>query len=97
MEVIPNLEAEGEETPKKGSYHLYIKRASVFQKDLLQMAVQDYEGFTNGLISFSQLIEEDQEDGTFYIPNTPIEIHDSPDYEYRGYMLDVSRHFFPLT
>lgn len=30
------------------------------------------------------------------IKNTPIYIEDSPVYEYRGFMLDTSRHFIPM-
>lgn len=49
-------------------------------------------GVFYGLQSLLQLIE--QKDGALYIPNVSIE--DKPEFGYRGLMIDVSRHFFPL-
>ncbi len=56
----------------------------------------DYEGFVHGLATFTQLIEKEKETEKYVIKNTPIHITDEPEYEYRGIMLDVSRHFFPV-
>ncbi|THH02698.1 hypothetical protein EW026_g230 [Hermanssonia centrifuga] len=52
-------------------------------------------GLYRGLTTFSQLVYYN--DGTTYILNAPIHIQDSPAYPYRGFMLDTSRNFFPVS
>ena len=49
-------------------------------------------GALHGLQTLQQLVQA--EDGHFVIP--AVEINDSPRFPWRGFMLDVSRHFMPL-
>jgi hexosaminidase len=49
-------------------------------------------GALHGLETIQQLVQA--EDGNYVIP--AVEINDSPRFPWRGFMLDVSRHFMPL-
>jgi hexosaminidase len=49
-------------------------------------------GALHGLETIQQLVQA--EDGHYVIP--AVEINDSPRFPWRGFMLDVSRHFMPL-
>ena len=52
-----------------------------------------FGGLFYGVQTLGQLLEFDSQDATA-LPY--IEIEDQPRFAYRGFMLDVSRHFFPL-
>lgn len=51
------------------------------------------EGLFHGAMTLKQLIFDGYKDGKSYIDNCAIK--DKPRFEYRGFMLDVVRHFFP--
>lgn len=50
------------------------------------------EGLFHGAMSLKQLIFDGYKDGVSYIDNCVVK--DKPRFEYRGFMLDVVRHFF---
>ncbi|KAI0629989.1 N-acetylhexosaminidase [Trametes polyzona] len=52
-------------------------------------------GLLRGLTTFEQLWYE--QSGQIYTMETPVTIVDSPAYPFRGFMLDTSRNFFPVT
>ncbi|CDO72185.1 Glycoside Hydrolase Family 20 protein [Trametes cinnabarina] len=52
-------------------------------------------GLLRGLTTFSQLWYEYA--GQVYTVEAPISVTDSPAYPYRGFMLDTSRNFFPVS
>jgi len=54
-----------------------------------------YVGFLRGIETFSQLFNY-QEDGKHNIKGIPITITDSPQFLWRGLMIDTSRHFLNL-
>lgn len=49
------------------------------------------EGLLNGLNTLSQILYQSRENGIYILPH--LTIKDAPAYEYRGFMLDASRHF----
>lgn len=67
--------------------------------DKWELVADYYPGFLRGLETFSQLFEKslDAEKNTIYqVRGLPIIIDDKPDYQWRGLMIDSSRHFLPL-
>ena len=71
----------------KEAYSLSINKKGVTIK------ASDFAGIFYGVQTLSQLLEFDS-DNSNTLPF--IEIEDEPRFAYRGFMLDVSRHFFPL-
>ncbi|XP_059917944.1 beta-hexosaminidase subunit alpha isoform X1 [Gadus macrocephalus] len=76
--------------PNEGSSERYQLNVSAGQAVLNSDTVW---GALRGLETFSQLVQQD-EDGTYFINKT--EIEDFPSFQYRGILLDTSRHFLPL-
>ncbi|MEP4947474.1 MAG: family 20 glycosylhydrolase [Flavobacteriaceae bacterium] len=75
------------------SYQLYIKKDSIF------LNAKTAAGAFRGIQTLRQLIPEKSNDTLTSHPIWPIasgKIFDAPKFEYRGTMLDVSRHFFNL-
>ena len=54
-------------------------------------------GALRGLETFSQLVRFDYVQEQYFVPKAPVVISDQPRFPYRGIMLDVARHFFPLA
>lgn len=75
---------------KSGSYKLQATPESV------QIEAGDYSGIVSAIASLHQLlpaeIEVQDTKQTFSIP--AVQIEDSPRFEWRGFMLDASRHFW---
>ncbi len=69
-----------------GSYTLNI------HSNLIVITSADNEGVFNGIVSLLQLIRNQPRGNNVAIQNC--EIFDSPRYQWRGLMLDESRHFF---
>ena len=59
----------------------------------ITIKASDYGGAFYAIQTLEQLVEYNSDNGTA-LPY--IEIEDQPRFAYRGFMLDVSRHFFPL-
>lgn len=55
----------------------------------IKIKAKTYVGFIRGLESVSQLVQDGQK-----IEGLPLYVEDSPDFTYRGLMLDTSRHYF---
>lgn len=70
---------------KEGSYTVEVTTKTI------TIAASSYDGIVNGISTLAQLIPND---GSRIIPATVIT--DSPRLEWRGVMLDVSRHFFTV-
>lgn len=84
-----NIENNNDSSSKE-AYSLEIKRDGIIIKS------SDSEGIYRGWQSLSQIIKlRKNTSNPNYIPTGLI--IDNPEYEYRGTMLDVSRHFFDLT
>ena len=59
---------------------------------------ENYYGFLRGLETLVQLIEQDIDNETLYrINKYPIIISDAPSFNYRGIMIDTSRHFLQIS
>ena len=75
---------------KSGSYKLQATPESV------QIEAGDYSGIVSAIASLHQLLPAEIEvqgtKQTFSIP--AVQIEDSPRFEWRGFMLDASRHFW---
>lgn len=65
----------------------------------IKISANHYPGVVRALDTLSQLIVKDEKhQNEFFIEYVPINIHDLPDYAYRGVLLDTSReYFFPET
>ncbi|WP_392447378.1 beta-N-acetylhexosaminidase [Capnocytophaga canis] len=66
--------------------------------DKILISASDYRGFVYGLQTLRQLLPKEIESQKittidWVIPS--VKINDTPQYEWRGLMLDVARHFFP--
>ncbi|WP_158944441.1 beta-N-acetylhexosaminidase [Granulicella sp. S190] len=61
-------------------------------KDKITLQAHTVFGALHGLQTLQQLVQV--EDGRYVIP--AVDINDSPRFPWRGFMLDVSRHFMPL-
>ncbi len=79
------------------SYSLSIKAGEI------RIEAKTVWGFLRGLQSLNQIIEYnfDRENAktnrcNYYIKNLPITIQDAPRFPWRGFMLDLSRHYMPL-
>jgi hexosaminidase len=75
------LKRDATGTPK-GSYKLNINGSGVFIES------ESSEGIFYGIQSVLQLVNTDTK------TISPVEINDAPRYQWRGFMLDESRHFF---
>lgn len=80
------LDAEG----KPGSYKLQSTAHSI------RVEANDYSGIISGIATIRQLLPVEIEiQGTGYTYSIPaVEIEDTPRFEWRGFMLDASRHFW---
>lgn len=95
-----NAKAEGqillqltEEEIDEGGYSLQVSPSKIV------LSAKDYSGILSGIQSLRQLLPEGienkslpKEDVSLSVPC--IHIKDAPRYEWRGLMLDVSRHFY---
>lgn len=54
-----------------------------------------YPGYLRGFETFSQLFKLSDED-EYYVEGLPVEVTDYPNYEWRGVMIDTSRHFLKV-
>jgi hexosaminidase len=92
---------------KKRRIYLSINKESVLVKEgytldiskqMVRLSASNAEGLFRGIQSFRQLLLLESKDlrveeKGIFIPTGVIK--DYPEYEYRGMMLDVARHFFP--
>ncbi len=82
-----NLTIEEGFSDNKEGYLLSVNKQGV------KIKASDFAGIFYGVQTLSQLLEYNSNNSTS-LPY--IEIVDEPRFAYRGFMLDVSRHFFPL-
>ncbi|MGD9886940.1 MAG: beta-N-acetylhexosaminidase [Bacilli bacterium] len=68
-------------------YHITVN------EDQIVISAKTKKGIAYGISTFLKLIEENHEG--FFIRSQ--EINDYPFFSYRGFLLDVSRHFFPVS
>jgi hexosaminidase len=69
---------------------------SITNRDSWTLNANYYPGFLRGLETFSQLFElNDQEESE--IVGLPILISDGPQFRWRGFMIDTSRHYMPVS
>lgn len=67
------------------------------KKESILITASDYQGFTNGLATLRQLLPKEIENQSITKTNWVIpslQITDKPQYQWRGLMIDVARHFF---
>ena len=86
------LKLAANDSDKKGSYLLDVSSSYA------QISASSYSGIISGIETFRQLLPSEIEFSTaiksqnWFVPEVKIE--DSPRFEWRGLMLDVSRHFY---
>ena len=71
--------------------------STMISKDLIQISAEDPRGLFYGVQTLIQLIligNRSFEDKNLAIKIPCLEIHDSPRFQWRGFMLDEARHFF---
>jgi hexosaminidase len=86
-------QSDSEELEGPEAYQLYIS------KDSIILNAKTSEGAFRGVQTLRQLIPETSNDTLAEMPLWPIatgKILDKPNFEYRGSMLDVARHFFSV-
>ncbi|MGB5318614.1 MAG: family 20 glycosylhydrolase [Eudoraea sp.] len=91
--IIYINQSDSEELTSKEAYQLFITKDSVI------LNAKTAEGAFRGIQTIRQLIPEVSNDTLTDLPIWPIptgKIMDSPNFEYRGSMLDVARHFFSV-
>ena len=91
--IIYINQVDSVELKEKESYQLYIK------KDSIILNAKTTEGAFRGIQTLRQLIPEKSNDTLNNRSIWPIptgKIIDRPNFEYRGAMLDVARHFFSV-
>lgn len=54
-----------------------------------------FPGFLRGFETFAQIFKQD-ENSTYYVEALPMNISDGPEFQWRGIMIDSSRHFLPV-
>ncbi len=69
-----------------GSYNLKVEAGKV------TISAADNQGVFYGVVSLLQLIKNQPQANAINLP--AVEINDAPRYQWRGFMLDESRHFF---
>jgi hexosaminidase len=84
-----NLTLPNETGPE--AYSLIIRESGIWE-----LEADYFYGFLRGFETYSQLFNQ-QDDGTYTISGVPIVIDDSPEFKWRGLMIDSSRHFLPLS
>ncbi|NPA46136.1 MAG: family 20 glycosylhydrolase [Chlorobi bacterium] len=75
-----------EDTDNSSAYHIKIRRKKIL------LEAPNEKGIFYGLQTLGQIIAGRRAINSYYIPAG--DIIDWPEYEYRGMMLDVARHFF---
>jgi hexosaminidase len=88
----PSISSEKDEYPKLGedeSYTLSITRSGAY------LSALSFTGVIRGLSTFVQLIQRETSSEQSYIPL--VNIVDQPRFPWRGLMLDVSRHWMPVS
>ena len=86
-------QSDSDELEGPEAYQLYIS------KDSIILNAKTSEGAFRGVQTLRQLIPETSNDTLTEMPLWPIatgKILDKPNFEYRGSMLDVARHFFSV-
>ncbi len=86
-------QSDSDELEGPEAYQLYIS------KDSIILNAKTSEGAFRGVQTLRQLIPETSNDTLAEMPLWPIptgKILDKPNFEYRGSMLDVARHFFSV-
>ena len=61
------------------------------------LRAQTVWGALHGLQTLSQLVRFDFDAGAYWVDSTPISISDSPEFAWRGVMVDPARQFLPLA
>ncbi len=89
------LKFETADTLPSEHYHLQVRPDSVV------IRAGDYNGFLYGVQTLLQLLPPQIRSRAKAVPTTKwvlpsIDVDDGPRFPYRGLMLDVSRHFFPM-
>ena len=77
-------------TEAKGAYSLQINANGV------EINGDSYAGVMNGVQTLRQLMPSDMMSSSLKIALPYVAINDAPRYEWRGIMLDVSRHFYTV-
>lgn len=81
------LKVDSSAVPQKEAYRLLVK------PDGISITGHDEAGVFYGFMSMLQSLQQ-QQNGTFNLPASTL--NDQPRFAYRGFMLDVCRHFFPV-
>lgn len=82
--------------PKKNAFSSFLINQTVDSQINIYLESLFLNGLIRGLETLSQIIIYNQYDSRNEIYNLPISINDSPEYAYRGVMIDTSRHFLSI-
>ena len=98
-EIEINCASVGVKGKKPGAYTLRIGPSETYTKRLsfkLTILAADDAGASNALSTFHQLIYYEEGLGAVALRTTNLQIEDEPSLQWRGVMLDTSRHFIPV-
>ncbi|GAA5909082.1 beta-N-acetylhexosaminidase [Sporobolomyces salmoneus] len=86
------------------AYELSLPHDSTSGGKIAILSANSTLGLARGLQIFTQLVywlpgsqNEGGGEGILYIPNSPLHVLDEPAFAHRGFMLDTSRHFYPVA
>lgn len=91
--------SRGETLPTVGTWEIEDEwySLSVPEAGDIALTAKTAFGALRGFETVAQLSEWDDEPQRFSIGRLPLSIDDFPRYKWRGIMLDVARHFYPLA
>ena len=61
-----------------------------------ELTADYYVGFLRGFETFSQLLEQKENAGEYFIKGIPIVVDDEPEFVWRGVMIDTARHYLSV-
>lgn len=86
----------GRPTGVDGGYHLEVSAVDGSAAPHINITASTARGAAYALMTLAQLLQHEPALGVYVLPVSPLVVDDAPALEWRGMMVDTSRHFIPL-